>query len=95
MVANAMYAAWFRKRELRLRAACAALGIPSTETTQALIAYDSNPVPSGNAAALAAAVADDEVSLYHINQAAAAEARAELAFQVGVLLDEEQNLRSG
>jgi hypothetical protein len=90
MIANAMYAAWFRKRETRLRAACAALGISSTETTNVLIAYDSNPAPSGDAAMLAEALADKESPLHRINQTATAEVRAELAFQVGVLLDEEQ-----
>lgn len=90
MIANTMYAAWFRKRELRLRAVCAGLGIGSTAATQALIAYDSSPVLSGDAAALAEAVADKESPLYHVTRTAPTGARAGLAFQVGVLLDEER-----
>jgi prophage maintenance system killer protein len=90
MIANAMYAAWFRKRELRLRAVCAGLGIESTAATHALIAYDSSPALSGDAAALAEAVADKESPLYNVTRTATAEVQAGLAFQVGVLLDEER-----
>jgi hypothetical protein len=90
MIVNAMYAAWFRQRELRLRAACAGLGIASAAATRALRAYDSGPALSGDAAALAEAVADRESCLYYVTQTSTTEARAGLAFQVGVLLDEER-----
>jgi prophage maintenance system killer protein len=94
MVANAMYAAWFRARELRLRAGCAALGIPSSATNDALVAYDVDPAPSGFAVTLAKAVGDKDPPFFVLKQSLAVEHQADLFLQVGRLLDEEQRIGS-
>lgn len=91
MVANAMYAAWFRARALRLRARCAALGISSTATLQAVEAYDLNrdPGSSGDAARLSDAVAGQEIPLHLLNETLTSDQRTELVFQVDRMLTEE------
>jgi len=94
MIANAMYAAWFRARELRLRAHCDALGIPAKVTAQALEAYELKPNPTGNAAALAAALASEDNPLHRLKETLTPGERTELAFQVTRMLDEEAEARS-
>jgi hypothetical protein len=91
MAANAMYAAWFRAREIRLRARCAALGIPASVITQVLVAYDLGGPQSTEAAALADTVVGEEVSFRSLSERLTVDQRTEFAFQVGVLLEEERD----
>jgi hypothetical protein len=91
MIANAMYAAWFRARELRLRACCWARGVPPGDVEQTLVAYDLDPSPSHHAAALVEATKDREFPLHAIQQTLTQEQRTELSFQVERLLEEERD----
>lgn len=92
MVANSMYAAWFRARELRLQKTCARLHIPSRAIDSALSGYDLDPKPRGFAARLASSVPKGECPLWVLRESFTREEQVELSFQITRLLDEEKEV---
>jgi Fic family protein len=90
MVANSMYAAWFRARELRLRNYCNQIGVPGTAIEQTLIAYDlSRPNENLSAKKLANFVRSREIPLSSVIRSLTKLQQMELSFQIERLLDEE------
>jgi Fic/DOC family len=89
MVANAMYAAWFRARESRLRAYCEQVGLVGRALEQRLLAYDLEPEQTRRRAELAKIVEGRETPLYRLIPTLTSSERTEMAFQIGRLLEEE------
>jgi hypothetical protein len=89
MIANAMYATWFRERESRLRACSADLCIPPGSVDEVLAEYDTEPKLSGYAASLAAKLGRIDPPLHVIKDLLTQQQRTELSLQVQRLLEEE------
>ena len=90
MVANSMYAAWFREREQRLRKACTDLGIPVEWHNDVMEEYDLSQHPEGWAGELASLLGSEEQPWHEIAPELTPMQRTEVAFQLQRLLDEEQ-----
>jgi hypothetical protein len=90
MIANAMYAAWFRTREILLRSTCAQLKIPGTLTNETLVAFEFGAIPTGYVDRLSGALAGSICPLRLIGESLTGHQRTELSFQIERLLDEEE-----
>jgi fido (protein-threonine AMPylation protein) len=90
MVANSIYATWFREREQRLRKACNDLGIPVEYQDEVMEEYDLRHHPEGWADALANLLDPEELPLHTTEAELTPMQRTEFAFQLQRILDEEQ-----
>lgn len=90
MVANSMYAAWFRGRERRLRKACRDLGIPVERQDDVMEEYDFRDYSGGWAGELARSLEPEERPWHTIEPELTLMQRAEFSFQLQRILDEEQ-----
>ena len=89
MLANAMYAAWFRARELRLRRYCETGGLAGPAVAKALVAYDIKSVKTPSNGVLAEIVKGREMPLHRLVAKVTDAQRTEMSFQIHRLLEEE------
>lgn len=90
MIANSMYAAWFRDRERRLRKACRDLGIPVEQQDDVMVEYDLRYDPGSRAGDLARSLELEERPWHTIEPELTPMQRSEFSLQLQRILDEEQ-----